>query len=717
MPRRQIALHCLIILAVALLGCDEERFEVPKHKRARHGLYKQRMLAAKPIKPTTQRPATRPKSIPKGLTLQHAYGPTGSFASFSLAPSGQLALVGGSHHKLYQLGLPKGKRQRTWHGFQHAIQHISISPTGRRVAIQEGTHTLSIWSINGTLQKRINTPHTLTTMQFAPVSNQILALTQSGKLLFFHGSTLALKRQQQICPQKNPATSLSVDAYQKWMGIGCQSGHLWLGRFGQSGKRFATQQPVSALALSPKDTLVAIGTQQGQLQIWKLKQGTNILRRTQSIQGHIRAINHMAFTNDGTTLATGSLDRHVSLWTHKQGVFQLTKQLRHSASITGLAWHPEHQDQLLTTSLDGTFRTWKMPGTRMVISSPSTYTGGRLSFNPKRPWLVSHGEKGFAVWDLNTGQRTLASSAHPHNLLTIQFAQDGNHMLAADRDNIVFWDLYRRKYIDVVYPPKGTHITSATLGAEWTQVWFGTPLDGVFLWTIAGKRILYRHSSPKYISAVAYHPRSRRAVAATIHGTIYFYDMRAKRFLHKQTLPPSSAPLRHVAFSKNGKQIVVAKGTNAYLISWNTPKQHKSIPMPSTITAVRFLNKQIAFGLQNHQLVTWSLTKQTTTHTSTPCHTPIAAIDVSPTRPILATACNDGSVKLLRQKNKTLISTHIPLSGTQWISYTPQLELVGSTEAFQQFFFAAANKRYSLRSFQGWFTAPKRVKHTLSSIR
>ena len=145
-----------------------------------------------------------------------------------------------------------------------------------------------------------------------------------------------------------------------------KTARLWDMATGECVRTFTGHKSyINAVAFSPDGTLLATGggepsigggerlTNDDTARLWNVATG----KRVRTLTGHTCEISGMAFSPDGTLLATtGSWDRTVRLWNVATGKCVQT-HIGHTSEISGVAFSPDGA-LLATGSRDNTARLW-----------------------------------------------------------------------------------------------------------------------------------------------------------------------------------------------------------------------------------------------------------------------------------------------------------------------------------------------------------------------
>jgi WD40 repeat protein len=125
----------------------------------------------------------------------------------------------------------------------------------------------------------------------------------------------------------------------------------------------AHRDSVRAVAFSPDGSLLATGSDDKTVRLWHTGQRARI----RALIGHEKPVNAVAFSPDGSLLASASDDRTVRLW-DVQRRFCLTALRGHSDRVTHIAWQGAGA-RLISSGDDGALRTWDVQARRQVAEA------------------------------------------------------------------------------------------------------------------------------------------------------------------------------------------------------------------------------------------------------------------------------------------------------------------------------------------------------------
>jgi len=156
-----------------------------------------------------------------------------------------------------------------------------------------------------------------------------------------------------------------------------------------------------------------------------------------TLRGHERDIVAVAFSADGSRIATGSTDQTVRIWDPNSG--ETVRILRGAEStIEDVAWSP---DGKWVASSEGIICVWNAETGELVrkIQRPAF----RLRFSRDGRWLATGSMTGaLRVWDTASWQQIVEAKPHGDRLSAITFHPNGSQAVTASWDGLVkFWQL------------------------------------------------------------------------------------------------------------------------------------------------------------------------------------------------------------------------------------------------------------------------------------
>ncbi|MDE0185432.1 MAG: sigma-70 family RNA polymerase sigma factor [Candidatus Poribacteria bacterium] len=148
---------------------------------------------------------------------------------------------------------------------------------------------------------------------------------------------------------------------------------------------------IQAIAFSPDGTLLASGGIDNTFRLWNVQQRQEIFTHKQTNSGNIFAV---AFSPDGNSLASAGTEKEVHLW--HVGKRKLTGSLKVSERIKALAYSPD--GRFLAAAVGGEVSVWDMKNQAEVLSLDVSATSIVFSHDGKT--LVAGSLDGtIRIWD------------------------------------------------------------------------------------------------------------------------------------------------------------------------------------------------------------------------------------------------------------------------------------------------------------------------------
>ena len=300
---------------------------------------------------------------------------------------------------------------------------------------------------------------------------------------------------------------------------------------------------VSKMAYSPEGTLLAAA---GSLGIWLYDTAT--YDEIALLTGHTREVYGIAFSPDGSILASASDDRTVRLWDVATGD-TLKTLTGHTDFVYSVAFSPDGSI-LASGSGDDTIRVWDAAtGERLNTLTGHTNHVYGIAFSPDGETLASGSrDTTIRLWDVATGDTLNTLTGHTNDVLSVTFSPDGTILASACYDRIVrLWDVATGTLTtkpwywghSVVFSPDGGTLAS------------GGPA-GIMLWNVAtgdALNILTAIKPRDWVSDVVFSPDGGTLASEDLSG-IRFWDVATGDTRH--TLTGHTGDVLSVAFSPDG---------------------------------------------------------------------------------------------------------------------------------------------------------------------
>ncbi len=232
---------------------------------------------------------------------------------------------------------------------------------------------------------------------------------------------------------------------------------------------------VNSVAFSPDGTLIASGGDDDTIKVWHAASGALIKTLTESTDN----VNSVAFSPDGTKIASGSDDNAIRIWKTPLPTDP------HSGDVLSVAWSPDGT-KLVTGSADNTVKIWT--DTTAPVKTLYGHTGAVYSaaFNDDGTRIASgSGDNSIHIWNASTGALDFDGPAGSYAINSVAWRSDKTTNVTAvisanGNLDVAFWNASTGLSVRAGLTGAGYE---ATLNHDKTQ-FAGSVVNGIKIWNI-----------------------------------------------------------------------------------------------------------------------------------------------------------------------------------------------------------------------------------------
>jgi WD40 repeat protein len=282
-----------------------------------------------------------------------------------------------------------------------------------------------------------------------------------------------------------------------------------------------------------------------------------------TLTGHTSDVCGIAFSPDGSRIATASLDKTSKVWDATTGALILTLT-GHTDIVWGIAYSPDGSF-IATASSDTTAKVWDaITGALILTLTGHTSVIYGIAFSPDGSRIATGSfDQTSKVWDANTGALIRTLTGYTGTVHGIAYSPDGSRIATAVRatDRVCeVWDAntgteiltlpnYTDGCLGIAYSPDGSRI--ATAGMDGTgMVWDAN----------TGQAIMRLSRHIETVRGIAYSPDGSRIATASMDNTAKVWDANSGALI--RTLIGHTNALLGIAFSPDGSRIATTSADN-----------------------------------------------------------------------------------------------------------------------------------------------------------
>jgi WD40 repeat protein len=497
------------------------------------------------------------------------------------------------------------------------------------------------------------------------------------------------------------------------------------------------QNEVTALAVSPQGNLLSSGDSNGGITLWDL-QGLNLIAELPttynkidsisfspvgtmlaaassstitlwnvdnpsspseiaSLEGHTDAINAVAFSPDGKTLASGSADQTIILWDVATGKPIGQPLAGHTDWVRSVVFSPDGKT-LASGSDDKTVRLWDVK-TGQSIGEPLTGHNNYVidvAFSPDGKLLASGGwDNTIILWDVTT-RKPIAQplSEHTGLISSLAFSPDGKTLASkSDAQEIFLWDISDPTQAQRLMTLPGSSDSSDRSMQGSSKVVFtpdGKKLasgssDKVLVWDVSTRdesiqpAKLAKQEDVTKVKSMTLAPDNKTLATIGNDGSIVLSDIATGQTIHPPLHPDQTNTFTAVALSPDKKYVASGYDDGAVKV-WETATGEEIAHMShdSQVTSVAFSqdNKYLLSGSYDGSARVWEIASENEIsiqhHSIFGAFVDVTSVAFSPDGQFVASGGDDNTILISDAHNgRNIIARIILKSGINSIAFGP----------------------------------------------
>ncbi|KAL0932792.1 beta transducin-like protein HET-D2Y [Colletotrichum truncatum] len=401
---------------------------------------------------------------------------------------------------------------------------------------------------------------------------------------------------------------------------------------------------VTSVAFSGDGTQLASASDDNTIKVWDSTTG----RCLQTLEGHKDTVRSVAFSSASTKLVSRSRDRTVKIWDSATGQCLQTFGF-HGDDVCSVACSGDGT-KLGSALEDNTINIWDSTTSQcpwVLIGHSDIVWLMVFSVDSTRLASVS-ADNTIKVWDTTTGQHLQTIKGHKGTVASIAFSDDSIQLASASWDQTVkVWDSSTGQCLQTL-EGHGDAVRSVAFSSDSTKLASGSHDRTIKIWDSATGQCLQTLQVHSMVRSVTFSRNNTQLASGSGDCTIRIWDIVPREISYA----PESyySRVESVVFSDKGTQLtsvsddrniqIWGRPNDRYL---QTPEGHSSF-----VTSVAFSNDntKLASGSGDHTIKIWDGATGQCLQTLEGHMNSVTSVTFSGDSSRLASGSNDNTVKI-----------------------------------------------------------------------
>ncbi len=381
-----------------------------------------------------------------GATLGILKGHKGSVNNAAFSPDGTRIVTSSMDQTVRVWETGNGRELLNIRGHTGGVHRAAFSPDGKRIVTGGMDGTAKLWdALHGQEIPALSCPpDSINCMVFSPDSRHIATgcIDNSIRIYDRVAGQVVLATKMTSSPATGTtalrgvcAVAFSPDGKRFVAGGEDEMARVWDAQTREELIRLNHPAGISCAAFSPDGRHIVTGSggsidpvwggnrQSGEATVWDAATGEKCL----ALKGHTGLVTSVAFSPDGTRIATGSWDQTAKTWDAATGR-ELFSLKGHVHLVLSVAFSPDSQ-RIVTGSIDKDAKVWDASNGREIFTLRHTRCVRGAVFNSDGTRIVTGSDDRTAkIWEAATGLELFATSEHKDSVWNLALSPDGRHL-------------------------------------------------------------------------------------------------------------------------------------------------------------------------------------------------------------------------------------------------------------------------------------------------